>query len=143
MSYGWEPDDVVSVIEHLKNKYGREALDIIKEALFLSAAAWGKELAQKESNGTSPKTFIHNFKEGPKATSTIIEEDDSHAIIETTKCRSYEIYKELGKLEIGYQYKCLQDHGTINGYNPKINLTIEKCMMKGDRSCIQHYKMKT
>ena len=143
MSYGWEPDDVVSVIEHLNDKYGQEALDIIKEALFLSAAAWGKELAQKESNGTSPKTFIRNFTEGPKATSTIIEEDDNHAIIETTKCRSCEIFKELGKLEIGYQSKCLQDYGIIYGYNQNINLTIEKCMMKGDRSCIHHYKMKT
>jgi hypothetical protein len=139
MNHGWEPDDVVAVVDRLERRFGSSALETLDEALVDSAAAWGREIAASEQGPTSPLAFTSHFTSGPHAACRLIDSGADHATIETASCRVFEIFKELGRQEVGYRFKCMQDYSIINGYDPTIGLEIRKCMMTGDAVCVHRY----
>ena len=139
MATCWEPDDVINIITALNEKFGEQALEIIDKALNKSAFQFGKELAAKDLNNTSPKAFVKHFTDDPNSHVRIIEEDENYVTIETNKCRLYEIFKDLKNEKIGYRFKCKQDFALLKGYDSKIDLKNEKNMMLGDQTCIHRY----
>jgi hypothetical protein len=140
MNHGWEPDDVIAVVDHLERRFGSAALESLDEALAGSAAAWGREIAASEQGPTSPLAFTSHFTSGPHASCRLIDSGDDHATMETAACRIFDIFKELGRPEVGYRFKCAQDYSIIKGYDETIGLEIRKCMMKGDDVCIHRYR---
>ena len=139
MSAGWEPDDVVAVIDTLAKRFGESALQAVDFALSQSAAAWGRELAAADNHQTTPQRFVAHFTSGPQPESCLIESGEDSATIETARCSPYNIFKQLGRLDVGYRFKCSQDPSIIAGYDAGITLEVQSCMMTGDKTCIHRY----
>ena len=139
MNNGWEPDEVISVVDNIKQIFGEPGLKAIEDALNQSAFNWGKELAQMDNNDISPIGFVSHFTQNPKEPIRIIEQGPDFAVIETTKCRPCEIFRELNRSDVGYRFKCMQDYSIIRGYDVSITLQVEQVMMNGGTICIHRY----
>lgn len=139
MSLGWDPDDVIAVIDRLEKEYGESALKIIEEALAFSAQEWGKKIRKKDEPEINPKKFVEHFKNNPHEEMEFVVESDKKATIITKKCRIAEVFKELNNLEKGFRFKCAQDYYIAKGYDEGMELEIKKCLMKGDHCCIHQY----
>lgn len=137
MSLGWEPDDIVAIVNGLDERYGEEALQIVEDALGFSAYQWGQELRENDCPDLSPENFINNFKDSVDEEMEFIVDNDGTATIITKKCRVAEVFKELDSTEIGFRFKCAQDFKIAEGYDSEMKLEIPKCLMRGD-SCCQH-----
>lgn len=139
MSLGWEPDDVIAVINRFNEEYGEEALEIVEKALAASAYEWGKERSKEDYPEINPKNFIKHFKDNPDEEMEFLVELDKSATIITKKCRVAEVFTELNSMDIGFRFKCSQDYKIAEGYDKEMKLEIVKCLMKGDDCCIHKY----
>ena len=139
MCYGWEPDDIVLIITNLHKNKENNALEIINKSLEETALELGKTYKDKDYPNINLKSFISHIININNENIEIIKNELNEIIIETKYCKIYEIFKSLNCLDIGFQYKCRQDYFILNGYDKTSVLTIEKCLMKGDKCCIHHY----
>ncbi len=138
MCYGWEPDDIVQIIVDIK-KYNGEALETINKALEKTALELGKRYRDKDYPNINLSNFISRFYTKDSEDVKLLQNKPNEKLMETRKCKIFEIFKELKQTDIGFQYKCRQDYFIIKGYNKSYSLKIEKCLMKGDNCCIHHY----
>jgi hypothetical protein len=113
MSAGWEPDDIVSIANEIFGRYGEKGRKTIEEGLNKSAHDWGKELSRKDKEKTSPMAFVRHFLKGSDKSVNIVEQGNDHVVISTKKCKSHDLFRELGKLELGCRFKCQQDYSII------------------------------
>jgi hypothetical protein len=138
MCYGWEPDDIVQIIIDIK-KHDKKNLEIIDKALEKTALELGKKYKRNDHPKINLSNFISHFYNEKDENITLLQNKPNEIIMETRRCKIYEIFKELKQTDIGFQYKCRQDYFIVKGYNNTFTLRIEKCLMKGDACCIHHY----
>jgi len=138
MSYGWEPDDIVQIINDLKENNEDASLKIIDKSLEKTALELGKKYRDNDYPNINLTNFISRFY-GNNENISIIKKDQNEVIVKTNKCKIFEIFKSLKRTDIGFQYKCRQDYFILKGYDNNCSLEIEKSLMKGDECCIHHY----
>ncbi|AZO94917.1 hypothetical protein GM661_07490 [Iocasia frigidifontis] len=143
MSSGWEADDVISVIDSLKQNYGEEALEIVEKALYKSAYDYGKELRENDYPNINPSNYVKHFLENDSEEIEVILDSKNKAIIKTNKCMIADIFQSLGRPEIGSRFKCKQDFAIAKGYDQNMELIISKSFMQEDDCCIHEYVKKT
>ena len=137
MCYGWEPDDVVQIINDLKKENEENSLKIIGESLEKTAFELGRRYRKKDHPVINLSNYTSRFCN--KEDVTLLKNEQNEVIMETKKCKIFEIFNMLKETEIGFYYKCRQDYYMIKGYDDSCTLEIEKCLMKGDECCIHHY----
>jgi hypothetical protein len=142
MCYGWEPDDIVQIITDLKEKNERNSLEIIVKSLEKTALELGKRYRDKDYPNINLSNFISRFYSNDDENVSLIKNEPNEIIMETKKCKIFEIFNMLKQTDIGFQYKCRQDYFMIKGYDNSYILKIEKCLMKGDECCIHHFCVK-
>lgn len=140
MDLGWEPDDVAAVVDELRATFGEEALSAVDRALARTASAFGRSLRQRDHGETSPDRFVQHFVGEPAGPSAVLEASDQHAVLRTTRCPIAEVFRGMGRPEVGYRFKCQQDFHIASGYDPSMELQIRKCLMTGDDACIHEYR---
>jgi molybdopterin converting factor small subunit len=139
MCYGWEPDDIVQIITDLRENNEKNSLEIIGKALEKTALELGSKYRSEDYPNTNLFNFISRFYSNNDQNISLIKNESNEAIMETKKCKIFEIFKTLRQTDIGFQYKCRQDYFMIKGYDNSFILNIKKCLMKGDECCIHHY----
>jgi hypothetical protein len=139
MCYGWEPDDIVQIITDLRENNEKNSLEIIGKALEKTALELGAKYRSEDYPNINLFNFISRFYSNNDQNKSLIKNEPKEVIMETKKCKIFEIFKMLKQTDIGFQYKCRQDFFMIKGYDNSFTLNIEKCLMKGDEYCIHHY----
>ena len=137
MCYGWEPDDIVQIITDLRKDNETNSLRKIDESLEKTAFELGKRYRDKDSPNVNLKNYVTRFCDSEDT--SLLKNEPNEIIMETKKCKIFEIFNMLGQTEIGFQYKCRQDYFILKGYDNSYTLEIEKCLMKGDDCCIHHF----
>ena len=140
MNLGWEPDDIVAVVDELHAALGEPALVAVDRALARTAMAFGQTLNERDRARVSPKQFVRHFTDDPSEHCTVLEASETRSVLRTTRCRIADAFRALGRCEIGYRFKCSQDFCIARGYDPSMTLRISKCLMTGDSVCIHEYE---
>ncbi|MEW6263243.1 MAG: L-2-amino-thiazoline-4-carboxylic acid hydrolase [Thermodesulfobacteriota bacterium] len=94
----------------------------------LAASAGGKTLAHFQ------RVFSLFAQEGALEMETVAASEKSF-IINVTRCRYAEMYREHGLADFGVLLSCNRDYGLLEGFNPKIRLTRTKTIMEGAELC--------
>ena len=134
------------VFDVLVERHGRtEAEAVIGEAVSNSAIAQGKEFRAKEDHEPDLKDFadlLPLWKMDGALEMDVIEESPDRLEFNITRCRYSEIYKDMGLGDIGHLLSCNRDGDFCIGYNPKMELTRTKTIMKGASHCDFRYRLK-
>ena len=137
MCYGWEPDDIVQIITDLESENETKSLEIIDKSLEKTAFELGNLFRKEDHPNINLSNYISRFCNDENV--FLLKNETNEIIMETRKCKIFDIFNKLKKTEIGFQYKCRQDFFMLKGYDDSYTLKIEKCLMKGDECCIHHY----
>lgn len=73
----------------------------------------------------------------------IVEKSPSHGIVRMNDCLVAKTFRDAGAADIGYAAICYADLAVAHAFNPRIILTRDRCLMKGDDCCDFDYSMKT
>ena len=73
----------------------------------------------------------------------IIEKSPSHGIVRMNDCLVAKAIRDAGAVDIGYAAICYADFAVAHAFNPDIELTRNKCLIKGDDCCYFEYSLKT
>jgi len=101
-------------------------------------------------NNKTVRSLIENFWEPTKnsklwgtfLTIKILEKKDTQGKVKITECLVAKTFRENNAGKIGYAAICNADFAVANAFNPKIKLTRNQCLMKGQGCCLFEYKMK-
>jgi hypothetical protein len=137
MCYGWEPDDIVQIITNLERENETKSLEIIDKSLEKTAFELGNLFRKKDYPNINLSNYVSRFCNDENV--FLLKNETNEIIMETKKCKIFDIFNKLKKIEIGFKYKCRQDYFMLKGYDNSYTLEIEKCLMKGDECCIHHY----
>ncbi len=128
----------VPLIKAFMEELGRErALEVARRVIESLAEESGRMLAQVVG-GNSLEHFgkaAAVFSKGGASESQVIEASPNRLLMNITKCRYVDVYKELGMHDFGYLLSCGRDFAMIRGFNPKIKFTRTKTIMEGDDHC--------
>jgi len=142
------------IIKGVVEKYGDEGRKIVKEAVFKACKWQTKKTLDKA--GTTERGTRALAKYGyPAKTSTRkigdhgvfdydhAKLDDKSFAIKVTNCPYVKTWKALGILDSVPDLCNLLTHGdegVSSVFNPRLRLTLTKCMSKGDPYCIYLWK---
>ena len=133
------------VLDVITERSGRaEAEAVIGATCSRSAIEQGKALAEDLGHAPNLSDFadiLPNWtKEDALEMDMLVTEPDEMAF-NVTRCRYAEMYQEMGVGDIGHLLSCNRDGDFCVGYNPEIELTRTKTIMKGASQCDFRYKM--
>lgn len=73
----------------------------------------------------------------------IVEKSPSQGVVRMDDCLVATTFRDAGAADIGYAAICYADFAVAHAFNPQIELTRDKCLMRGDDSCYFEYSLKT
>jgi hypothetical protein len=142
------------IIKGIVEKYGDEGRKIIKDAVF-KACRWQTKKTLGKSGITQKGTKALADFGYPDVTQSReigdhgvfdykrVKLDDKNFAIKVTRCPYLKTWKALNILESVPDLCDLLTHGdegVSSVFNPKLRLTLPKCMSKGDAYCIYWWK---
>lgn len=71
----------------------------------------------------------------------IIKKQPSEGRVKMAECLVAKTFQEADATDIGYAAICHADFAVAKAFNPKINLTRNKCLMRGDDCCLFEYAL--
>ena len=71
----------------------------------------------------------------------IVQKAATSGIVRMTECLVAKTFREAEAADIGYSAICHADYAVARTFNPKLLLTRNKCLMKGDDSCHFEYSL--
>lgn len=72
----------------------------------------------------------------------VLEQSDTKYFFNVTRCPYYDMYRELGLLELGVCLSCCRDEPYARGFNPNLKLVRTKTIMEGYGHCDFRYYLK-
>ncbi len=131
------------VYETLKARFGKEeAQKLVGESVRAAAVAQGRELAAKETGGTSLGSFADLLPQWTMEDALrleVLERTETTFAFNVTRCRYSEMYREMGLGEIGHLLSCQRDGTFCEGYDPKLKLERTQTIMGGASHCDFRY----
>jgi hypothetical protein len=71
----------------------------------------------------------------------IVEKSPSHGVVRMNDCLVATTFLEAEAADIGYAAICYADFAVAHAFNPKIKLTRDQCLMRGDGCCYFEYSL--
>jgi hypothetical protein len=143
---GW----FISYLRELQKLVGKEK--ILKLLIKAGESHYRKSVGPNfaKIKDKSVKSLIENFWEpitkSKFGTSTIaikiLDKAPRKGTLKMTQCLFAKTFVEAKAADIGYAAICNADFAVTEEFNPKIILTRDKCLMKGDDCCLFKYSMK-
>lgn len=119
---------------------GREAfIEAARNAGFFLASTYLKQQKIKES-GT--RDFAQFISSGSDFKLETIELTDKRWLVKVTYCPLLETWKAMGALSEICDLICTADEGMAQAFNPKLSLTLQKTMCRGDPYCLYLFEEK-
>lgn len=136
----------IPLLQNLSQRLkGIDFIEMLKAVTYEMAIESGRERAKR-----SPKNDFAAFTSGGKKwfsspfwnhvlTYTIVEDTENVLEWKFTECLFAKTFREANASDIGYATQCYGDFGTVEGFNPKIRLTLTKTLMQGHECCNHRY----
>ena len=125
------------LVNTIVKKFGDEGRKAIIEAArnagFFLASTYVKQQKIKE-RGT--RDFAQYISSGSDFKLETIELTNKKWFIKVTYCPLLETWKAMGALPEICDLICKADEGMAKAFNPKLSLTLQKTMCKGDPYCL-------
>ena len=131
------------VYEVLKASHGTEAaMQAVGNAVRRSSIDQAQRFAAETEGPTSLQSFIDisSLWESEDALKIEVrEKTDTAYVFDVVRCRSAEMYKEMGLGEIGHLLSCQRDGTFCEGYDPKLKFARTQTIMQGASHCDFRY----
>jgi hypothetical protein len=136
----------IPLLQNLSQRLkGIDFIEMLKAVTYERAIESGRERAKM-----SPKNDFVTFTSGGKKrfsspfwnhvmTYTFVEDTGKVLEWKFTECLFAKTFREANASDIGYATICYGDYGTVEGFNPKIRLTLTKTLMQGHDCCNHRY----
>ena len=137
----WYEKDKMKIIKKLKEKYGEELVEIVKQnTIDNTTGNFKNRNIEKRDLSAVKKLLWDNLEEGFEF--TVVKDTPDFLEYKVTKCYLAEISKELKATDIGFALHCSWDYGFCKGVNPDIEFIRTKTLMEGNDCCNHTYKLK-
>jgi hypothetical protein len=134
---------MVRYLKPMIQKYGKEALDLIRKTTVDDARNRFEKIEIANRNLDAVKELLWDKMTDPDQYEfEMIEKTPVTLKYKVSKCILAEAYKTAGSTEIGYAVSCAWDFGFCQGLNPQINFTRTKTLMEGHDCCNHSYELK-
>lgn len=133
---------IAPVIEMLFERIGKEeALVLLKEANQKEAFERGRHLMKSKNNNGIKELIedVSTWGDGGVLEMEVLEETANTYFFNVHTCPYYEMYKELGLIELGVGFSCCRDEPFALGLNPRLKLKRSKTLMEGADFCDFRY----
>ncbi|THF65264.1 L-2-amino-thiazoline-4-carboxylic acid hydrolase [Pseudothauera rhizosphaerae] len=139
-----EAEIIKPIYDVLVRELGEDrAARIIDEAVSNAAVRTARELAAREPDGATLKSFVALFPMWTRDNALevdVIANDGQRYDFNVTRCRYAEMYRELGLSKIGHLLSCNRDSVFIAGYAPDIRFGRTQTIMEGATHCDFRYR---
>jgi len=133
---------LVTAVRTIREKYGDECVETIRQAFKERAVQIGREKAQN-MNDHSLRAFCSALEASCAGTHEWIklEDTDVRQAYRFTRCMWADVFRELGAEDIGF-WICEGDGPAVAAFNPEIGFGRTKTLMMGDDCCNHVYYFK-
>jgi len=145
MAHFMHMKDKIEIFNALQSRFGEGIAEVIEIAECDRAKAEWRNIAAANSSGSLDdldRLLWQPLKSmGFEYT---LERGDNYLKYNCTKCPIFEMAKKLpGGSRWMYHHTCRADFAIAEGFNPSIELTRKKTLMRGDECCDHLYVMKS
>jgi hypothetical protein len=129
-------------VDALVDEFERErVLAILGETIINIARKQGAERADAVG-ADSLLAFSQSagdWRKGNALEIEVLEQSEEHYDFNVTRCRYAEMYRSLGRAELGAILSCNRDYSLVEGFNPEIKLERKQTIMQGAPCCTFRY----
>ncbi len=136
----------VNLIRGYASVMGRDrALEIATSAIQADAEAAGAKSAETCGGNTLHafrKYICENWAKDDAIIIRDMEETSDQLVFRVVRCRYAELYEEMGIRDFGFCLSCCRDASFARGFNPRIEMTRTRTIMRGDSCCDFRFTLK-
>ena len=126
------------MIDAFSVKYGvAQVLAEVRLVIEKLAEVTGTELAAEFGGNTLKHlaSALDRFSQSGECTLDVIKLNETEYSFNMTQCKYADMYKTLGKPELGVLLSCDRDFAFCRGFNPSIRLNRSQTIMEGAEYC--------
>lgn len=131
-----------SFVDALSQEFERtRVLSILRDTIIHIARQQGAERAAAMGDD-SLSAFAQSagdWRKGDALEIELLELNEERYSFNVTRCRYAEMYRALGRADLGAVLSCNRDYSLIEGFNPQIELVREQTIMQGAPCCTFRY----
>jgi hypothetical protein len=135
-----DPKKLKSLIEKWEEDFGPEYKDIIDEMISTGSRNFGSEMSSR--HGKSIDDFVRTVWTPWEEGEFTIEKLPDGVKFCVTKCPMADVFRSIGRIDLGLQFYCNEDRHIAAGFNSAIKFTRTKTLMEGNDCCDQCYILK-
>jgi len=145
MAHFMHMKDKIALFNALQEKFGVEVAEVIERTESEKSKSEWRAIAASNNAG-SLDDFDRLFWQPLKAMGFeyTLEKGDNYLKFNCTKCPIFEMAKKIPEgTRWMYRHTCCADFAIAEGFNPSIELTRTKTLMRGDECCDHLYTVKS
>jgi predicted ArsR family transcriptional regulator len=109
------------LMEAMEQKVGPQVIDVVKDYYRRrTLEAWQEKAKNEGSNTIDDIMRLLWQRLEPHGFEYTVEEKGSEVQLRVTKCKVYDIARELGVTKWAYYFHCANDPFIVQGFNPEI-----------------------
>jgi hypothetical protein len=129
---------LIPVLDALCEELDRErVLEIAARAIRVVARAQGRQLAEAMGGDSLAHlaASLDDWRSNGALEIEVREQSDERFAFDVTRCRYAEMYRALGRPDLGDTFSCGRDFALCEGFNPRMRLTRTQTIMEGASHC--------
>lgn len=134
-----EAEMAAPFVDALERELGEQrAREIVKEIISASALAAGEHLSREfdvHTPGDIKEKVVPMFEAGGALESDYKETTEKRVVWDVKYCAYAEMYRTMGRPDLGGQLSCQRDEYLFKGINKDIRFTRTKTLMEGGDCC--------
>jgi len=129
-------------VDALASEFERErVLAILSETIINVARQQGAERAAAVGDNSllAFSQSAGDWRKGNALEIDVLEQNEEQYDFDVTRCRYAEMYRALGRADLGAVLSCNRDYSLVEGFNPEIKLERKQTIMQGAPCCTFRY----
>ena len=129
-------------VDALATEFERErVLAILSETIINVARQQGAERAEAVGDNSllAFSQSAGDWRKGNALEIDVLEQNEEQYDFDVTRCRYAEMYRALGRADLGAVLSCNRDYSLVEGFNPEIKLERKQTIMQGAPCCTFRY----
>jgi len=129
-------------VDALASEFERErVLAILSETIINVARQQGAERAAVVGDNSllAFSQSAGDWRKGNALEIDVLEQNEEQYDFDVTRCRYAEMYRALGRADLGAVLSCNRDYSLVEGFNPEIKLERKQTIMQGAPCCTFRY----
>ena len=129
-------------VDALATEFERERVLAILSATIINVARQqGAERAEAVGDNSllAFSQSAGDWRKGNALEIDVLEQNEEQYDFDVTRCRYAEMYRALGRADLGAVLSCNRDYSLVEGFNPEIKLERKQTIMQGAPCCTFRY----